>query len=162
MNYVEAPGVYRGQERAVFLAGGITDAENWQAMLVQSQQEFPGVILNPRRAEFQVGDEELGRQQIEWEYRHLKLADLVAFWFPPQTLCPIALFELGACCESTVPLVVGTNPDYARRFDVVEQLRLRRRRPDVTVVSTLDQLGTVFAGVSNWRRSWIVRSLSRM
>jgi len=138
MNYVEATTEYKGEGRAVFLAGGITDAENWQTQLIDSLQGIKATILNPRRKDFPMDDPNAGKQQIEWEYRHMEQADLIAFWFPPQTLCPIALFELGVCCESRVPLVVGTDLNYARRFDVNTQLGLRR--PDVAVVGSLDEL----------------------
>ncbi|QDS99220.1 nucleoside 2-deoxyribosyltransferase domain-containing protein [Adhaeretor mobilis] len=138
MNYLEAPTEYDADGRAVFLAGGITDAENWQSDLIESLQGVDATVLNPRRKEFPMNDESAGLQQIEWEHRHLAKADLIAFWFPPQTLCPIALFELGACCASSVPLVVGTSPEYARRFDVVTQLRLLR--PEVNVHDSLEEL----------------------
>ena len=72
--------------------------------------------------------------QIEWEFRHLRRATAVLFWFPRETLCPIALYELGgARCVREQPLFVGTHPDYQRQLDVVVQLRLAR--PEVTVVS---------------------------
>ena len=138
MNYIEAPNEYEGGGRAVFLAGGITGAENWQTQLIESLRDVNATVLNPRRKEFPMGDPAEGERQIEWEHRHLERADLFAFWFPPQTLCPIALFELGACCASGKPLVVGTAPTYARRFDVTVQLRLRR--PDVRVLDSLEDL----------------------
>jgi len=138
MNYIEAPSEYLGNSRAVFLAGGIAGAENWQTVMVELLENIDATVLNPRREDFPMGDAAEGERQIEWEHRHLERADLVAFWFPPQTLCPITLFELGTCCSSGVPLVVGTEPDYVRRFDVAVQLRLRR--PEVKVVDTLDDL----------------------
>ena len=118
MRYIEAPAEYDGNGPAVFLAGGITDTADWQSQLTVLLGANEGTVLNPRRREFPMGDPSEGRVQIEWEFRHLKLADLVAFWFPPETLCPIALFELGACCGSNSPIVVGTDPEYSRRFDV--------------------------------------------
>jgi hypothetical protein len=62
----------------------------------------------------------------------------VAFWFPPQTLCPIALFELGACCGLQIPMIVGVHPDYMRRFDIEVQLELHR--PDVLMVDRIELL----------------------
>ena len=116
MNYIEAPQEFDGAGPAVFLAGGISDAENWQAQLIRLLHGVDATILNPRRTHFPPNDLAESRRQIEWEARHLQQADLVAFWFPPQSLCPIALFELGICTASKVPMVVGTDPRYARSF----------------------------------------------
>src|SRR5690606_5159074 len=87
--------------------------------------------------------------QIAWEYRHLRLPKLVtAFWFPASdpavTVQPIALFELGAALERETldcPVAVGADPNYPRRFDIIEQLR--HHAPGKIVVSTLDDLITV-------------------
>src|SRR5436190_14265698 len=100
MIYIEAPANFDGRGPAVFLAGGISDAQNWQAELVEQLRGLHVVILNPRRRQFPAGDSDASRKQIAWEHRHLRTASLVAFWFPPQTLCPIALFELGTCCSA--------------------------------------------------------------
>ena len=135
MNYIEAPVEFDGNGPAIFLAGGISDAQDWQSRLTRMLGEVPATILNPRRKHFPMGDRLEGERQIDWEHRHLARASLVAFWFPPETVCPIGLFELGACCASAARLAVGTDPEYARRFDVVEQLRLRR--PEVRVVDSL-------------------------
>jgi hypothetical protein len=138
MQYIEAPNEFSGPGPAVFLAGGISDAENWQAQLVRKLGNIDATILNPRRRVYPRGDRDEDRRQIKWEYRHLLKADLVAFWFPPQTLCPIALFELGVCCGSQIPMIVGVDPNYLRRFDLEVQLELHR--PDVLIVDRLETL----------------------
>lgn len=138
MNTIEAPDEYDGVGSALFLAGGIRDAENWQARMLESLHGISATVLNPRRIRFSDGNPAEKRQQIQWEHRHLLRADLIAFWFPPQTLCPIALFELGVCCASETPILVGVDPCYARRFDIEVQLGLRM--PEVKVVDSLDVL----------------------
>jgi len=138
MNYIEAPVEYFGSQPAVFLAGGISDCENWQSQVVSGLQPVDAAVLNPRRASFPASNTPAHQQQIEWEFRHLRRANLIAFWFPPQTLCPIALFELGVCCASQTPLIVGADPNYRRRFDLEVQLELHR--PQVTVTRTLTDL----------------------
>jgi hypothetical protein len=138
MEYIEAPNEYQGDGFSVFLAGSISDCANWQARLAELLASARVTIFNPRRQEFPVGDRTEERRQIEWERRHLARANLVVFWFTPPTLCPIALFELGACCETGIPLVVGIDPKYALKFDVGVHLSLRR--PDVTVLDNLDDL----------------------
>ncbi len=136
MIVIAAPNEYRSESPFVFLAGGISDTENWQANFLRRVEGHCLTVLNPRREAFPMGDAEEGRLQIEWEWRYLQRASLVAFWFPPPTLCPIALFELGACCSTNVPLVVGADPNYARRFDLEAQLRLRR--PDVELLDSIN------------------------
>ena len=78
-------------------------------------------------------------RQIEWEHEALRASDTILFWFPKETLCPITLFELGVWSSKRgVPIIVGTHPEYARRLDVVTQLRLAR--PDVVVHNNLDDV----------------------
>lgn len=147
MEYVEAlaeckriPGV-----PMLFLAGGITGCPDWQRDAVRMLAGQNVVLLNPRRANFPIGDPSAATDQIEWEYRHLAAADAILFWFPCETLCPIVLYELGRWSTSAKPLFVGTHPQYQRRQDVLIQLRLARR--DVTVSSDLE---LVVADVREW------------
>lgn len=140
MKMIEAPKPFRGKQPSLFLAGGISDTSPWQTRLIRMLAETRWMILNPRRADFPMGDPTEGVRQIAWEFHHLSLATATAFWFPSETLCPIALFELGAASKEPKPLFVGTDPQYARRFDVQEQLRLRR--PQVTVVDSLEALAS--------------------
>jgi hypothetical protein len=138
MNYVEAPQECDSGGAALFLAGGISDAENWQSRLIGLLRGINATILNPRRASFPASDPMECRRQIEWEFRHLAKADLVAFWFPHETLCPIAMLELGVCAADKRRLIVGAHLKYARRFDLEIQLQLRR--PDVEIVRSIDDL----------------------
>jgi hypothetical protein len=138
MRYVEAPDEYDGGGRALFLAGGISGTGDWQACAAELLAGTDLVLLNPRRRDYRAGDPAAARDQIAWEYRHLRGAWGRLFWFPPETLCPIALFELGAWSRSSEPLFVGTHRDYARRLDVEVQLGLAR--PDVRVVDSVEKL----------------------
>lgn len=134
--YVEAPDEYTGVRSAVFLAGGITDCPDWQADAREMLEGLPVVVLNPRRANFPIHDPSAAAAQIDWEFRHLRRADVVLFWFPaspsPQ---PIALYELGFHASAGKPLAVGAEPGYPRRTDVLEQLA--HARPEVKVHDTL-------------------------
>jgi hypothetical protein len=139
MTYIEALTEYDGPEPSLFLAGGISGTVDWQAEIAHRLADLPLVILNPRRKNFPISDPAAAQAQIEWEFRHIRRATAVLFWFPPETLCPIALFELGG--RSLVreqPLFVGTHPQYQRRLDVVVQLQLARS--EVRVVSDLPAL----------------------
>ena len=137
MKYIEAPTIFHGDETSLFLAGGISGTHNWQQEIVRLLANTDWTILNPRRAHFPEAPE-AARAQIQWEFDHLRLATARLFWFPSPTLCPIALFELGAWSCGNAPLFVGVDPDYQRRLDV--QIQLSLARPDVTIVSTLEDL----------------------
>ena len=99
MKYIEAPNTYKikHDERAVYLAGGITGTPNWQQEIVKLLEHTDFVLFNPRRKHFPIDDPEASKLQIKWEYDHLRLVNKILFWFPSESICPIALYELGAC-----------------------------------------------------------------
>jgi hypothetical protein len=149
LRYVEALEEFEpGTLPAVFLAGGITGCPDWQREVVALLQDESVVLLNPRRAAFPIGDPQAGPRQIEWEHGHLRRANAILFWFPQETLCPIALYELGAWSMTGKPLFVGVHPHYPRRPDVEVQTRLAR--PDVPVVYSVPDLAEQ---VRRWLRA---------
>jgi hypothetical protein len=149
VQYIEALTEYDGAGPSVFLAGGISGTFDWQADIVSRLADLPLVLLNPRRKNFPIGDPGAAPTQIEWEYRHLRRATAVLFWFPPETLCPIALYELGGrALVREQPLFVGAHPDFQRKLDVEVQLKLAR--PEVSVVSNTE-------GLSRQVREWFLR-----
>lgn len=137
MPVIRAPEECPQPGAALFLAGGITGCPPWQRQLIDALGETNWFLLDPRRDPWP-DDLRVVEQQIAWEHRHLRRADLIAFWFARETLCPITLYELGAWSMTSKPLVVGVHPEYARRFDVEVQTRLAR--PEVPVVTSLDAL----------------------
>lgn len=141
MIYIEAPSLeLTGDRPCVFLAGGITNVGDWQRTVTDRFEDLDTVVLNPRRRaiDFPIHAPGAGVEQIDWEYARLRDADCVLFWFPKETLCPIALFELGATLERDVEVCIGTDPEYRRRFDVVQQVGLRR--PENEIWGSLDHL----------------------
>jgi hypothetical protein len=130
---------------SVFLGGGIMGCPDWHHDVVSLLAGEPVVLLNPRRKDFPINDPKAAPQQIEWEYRQLRKADGILFWFPSETLCPIGLYELGAWSMTSKPLFVGVHPSYRRRQDV--ELQTKLARPDVSVVYGLPKLA---AGVKKW------------
>ncbi len=138
MKYVEAPTEYLGKERSLFLAGGITGCPDWQADLIDLLTDTDLVLLNPRRTNFPLHEQKFAQEQIEWEYEHLRKADAISFWFPKETVCPIALYELGAYSKRNKPLFIGVHPEYARRRDIEIQTRLER--PEIKIVYDLNSL----------------------
>ena len=95
-----------------------------------------GTIINPRRKYFDVKNKNASAEQIKWEFGMLWKADIIPFWFPKETLCPITLYELGshlsrlnmndiAAMPIHVPKIgIGTEKGYARADDVWLQSRL--------------------------------------
>jgi hypothetical protein len=136
LNVIEAPHIWSGTirksaDQGMFLAGGITNCPDWQSeTIAHLEKDLPSwsrlTVLNPRRANFPINDPGSSEDQIIWERLHLSKADLIFFWFPKETLCPIVLFELGAALHSNTPLIIGTDIRYARRADVEIQTRLVR------------------------------------
>lgn len=138
MKYIEAPKDYNGTERSLFLAGGITGCINWQADLADLLKDEKIVLLNPRRINFPIDDQNAAPEQIKWEYTHLQKADAVSFWFPKETVCPITLYELGVQIAKDKPLFMGIDPEYSRRLDVEIQTRLER--PEIKIEYNLNRL----------------------
>lgn len=140
MQIIEAPNDYP-EVSDVFLGGGISNCPDWQKELIDLLTDVPGVGLNPRRTgEF---TEDIADEQITWEYHALRSVHTVFFWFPKETLCPITLLELGVFTQRPdTRLIVGTHPDYARRFDVIKQLELAR--PEVQVFDNIEDMASEY------------------
>ncbi|MER5549247.1 nucleoside 2-deoxyribosyltransferase domain-containing protein [Streptomyces sp. NPDC002589] len=112
LRYVEAPTRYDGEAASLFLGGGITGCPTWQlrAVLQLDAIGSPAVVLNPRRENYPAGQAEAAREQIAWEYAHLRIADVILFWFCADAIQPIALYELGAHAARGTRLAVGAHP----------------------------------------------------
>lgn len=132
MNYYEAPDyTYFSQDGlptikksdSIFLAGSITGAMNWQEEMVKKLLPYYHVF-NPRRKNFDVTKPEMEKEQITWEYEALYFCNSVMFYFAPETLAPITLFEYGKMLMSHKALFVCIHPEYKRKNDVIIQTEL--------------------------------------
>lgn len=147
MIYIECPEEKptSSLEKKLFLAGGITNCSNWQLEIIKLLENENIIVFNPRRDNFDITDPKASDFQIEWEFNHLKTADIILFWFCPETLCPIVLFELGTHSERArrgeVQIFVGCHPEYKRKYDVVKQMQLLL--PELTVVESLEELANL-------------------
>lgn len=137
MKYIECPEIYEGNEKSLFLAGGISNCPVWQQDLAKLLKDTDLTILNPRRKHFPTDSPNLVEEQIIWEYNHLAKASAVSFWFPRETLCPITLYELGKQSTGMKPLFIGVHPEYARKRDVEIQTKLIR--PEIKIVYSLEE-----------------------
>ena len=161
MYYCEAPLPVPSEaylRPSVFLAGGISGCVNWQMEMRRLLADADLTLLNPRRVNFPMDDPDAAEAQILWEHQQLFAATAISFWFPPETLCPITLFELGAWSHwqglkfhaetqkrqfYRKPVFVGAHPDYQRRQDIEIQMKLQR--PEIQIVSLLEELALQIA-----------------
>ena len=109
---------------SVFLAGSIEmgAAEDWQKRVENYLGDTEGVILNPRRDDWDsswtqsIHDKNF-RQQVEWELYGLENAKLIAMYFAEDTISPITLLELGLHLRSS-NIIVCSDKDYKRKGNV--------------------------------------------
>lgn len=151
--YVECPttdvSYINPQDSTIFLAGGITGCEDWQSRAVglfDDLEDAPSeydksqniLLLNPRRANFDVTKPQMTKEQIIWEYNMLSCAEIHLFWFPEETLCPITLYELGKSLQTHGLVFIGCHPNYQRKLDVEIQAKLIH--PDIVIHDNLADL----------------------
>lgn len=123
----------------VFLAGGITNCEEWQKIVInyfkENWKHERGIIfLNPRRDSFDVTNPNATREQIEWEFKYLNTpCVLFSMYFSnsasPQ---PICFYEMGRALAKEFnvdaftglrenDVFVATHKDFHRKADVLIQ-----------------------------------------
>ena len=119
-----------------FLAGGITECEDWQKHVINYLKccycSIDGtnlVIFNPRRPK---GAEPSGpiaiEEQIEWEFNYLNACDIFSMYFPGgDHKREICMYELGrqlAQGGGVLRSVISIEPNYKRTLDVQIQSKL--------------------------------------
>jgi hypothetical protein len=141
MQYIEAVSDVKAKNDVkVFLGGGITGVRNWQKDMVKAIEGsgLKVTVFNPRRENFPMDDPNAAEEQITWEHRKLREANVNIFWFSKETLCPIVLWELASALERGQPqdtrgpgtewrnptIIVGMDEEYKRRQDVEIQTKL--------------------------------------
>jgi hypothetical protein len=92
---------------SVFLGGSIEmgKAEDWQTRLTKDLENQNLLILNPRRDDWDSSWEQKISNpqfyaQVNWELSALENANVIAFYFDPNTKSPITLMELGLWVQS--------------------------------------------------------------
>jgi len=79
MKVITAPNEIVTDLPTIFLAGGITDCDPWQTVVIEGfRYGNDAVLLNPRRKTFSIYDPEESRKQIEWEFNALTNCDIFA------------------------------------------------------------------------------------
>jgi hypothetical protein len=97
-----------GNRFSVFLAGSIEMglAENWQKKIELALEGTENCcILNPRREAWDASwkqeiENEQFNEQVNWELDALEKADLIVFYFSPETKSPVSMLELGLFARS--------------------------------------------------------------
>lgn len=154
MIYYESPKEYKPDNYidgkfknipSLFLAGGITDCPDWQKEMTKKLGNTDIILLNPRRANFDINEKDAAKKQIDWEYRHLRYATAISFWFPKETLCPIVLFELGYWFNRSKDIFIGVHPEYKRKEDVYTQVSL-----SIPKFEFVDSIDALTEQVINW------------
>jgi hypothetical protein len=127
---------------SVFLAGSIDmgGAEDWQARFERALGDARGVLLNPRRAEWdatwrQSADDPNLREQVEWELAAQERATFIAMYFAATSKAPITLLELGLFAR-TGKVIVCCDDGFWRKGNV----EITCARYGVPMVPTLDAL----------------------
>jgi hypothetical protein len=142
---VHAPNDYAtSRDRySVFLAGSIDmgKAEDWQKKFCDAVSDFPILILNPRRDDFDASQEQditnpYFREQVEWELDAINAVETVVMYFDPNGKAPITLLELGLLARSHTRVLVCCPKGYWRRGNV----QVVCRRHGIKLFDTLDEL----------------------
>ncbi len=110
----------------IFLAGSIEMgiAENWQTKIVNSLKSNPFcAIFNPRRDNWDSSWEQKEsnsqfNEQVTWELDYIDKADLVLFYFDPNTKSPVTLLELGIALASKKNMIVCCPEGFYRKGNV--------------------------------------------
>ena len=78
-------------------------------------------------------------EQIVWEFKHIRDADLVAFWFSKGLMDSMVMYNLGMWGNSTDRMLfVGVDPDYELKSDVLYQTMIARS--DISIVMSLEDM----------------------
>jgi hypothetical protein len=136
------PVSIRPGERSVFLAGSIDmgNTTDWQHHLASSLGAEQGVLLNPRRRQWDASwptdaTSPIFNEQVQWELSAIEAADLVVFYFHPGSQAPVTLLELGLTARTGKARVCCPNGYWCKgNVDVVCS------RYQIPVVDSIDQL----------------------
>lgn len=141
LNEPTANEFYNLKNIKLFLAGGITNCDDWQSKVIDELNAFSLddlMIFNPRRKYFDSSDKNASQKQIEWEFKYLNSMDIFTMYFAnsENSVQPICLYELGRHLERMIHrfpgdwkdrIIIGIEDGYSRTQDVIIQSRLALR-----------------------------------
>jgi len=139
MKVITAPEYYvpTREEITIFLAGGITDCENWQKEVIDYLKSLPEentdklVIFNPRRDKWpKSSDTEEIRRQINWEADYIRHADIFSMYFTntEKSDLQFCFYVLGryAGVYSRGKDIISYQEGFKRALDVEFQMSINR------------------------------------
>lgn len=140
---IPAPRPFLNRNRtSVFLAGSIDVGKevNWQTSVSRKLSHLPVVILDPLRPDWDSSWKEditfaPFREQVEWEMEMREAADIVLFYFGPESKAPVTLLELGLSAQSGKAIVCCPS-GYWKRGNV----QVVCQKFDIELVDTLEKL----------------------
>ena len=129
----------------IFLGGSIEmgKAGRWQDKLINQFKNEPVTFWNPRRDDWDSSweqDPTPGTEfhtQVIWELDAQDEADILVYYFDPETKAPITLLELGAHKDENT--VVACPDGYFRKGNVV----IFCRKYNIPVLNSLSELVNV-------------------
>lgn len=105
----KAPQSYKKDRFTIFLGGTIEmgNSEDWQNRITNDLSDQDVILLNPRRDDFDVTQEQSINnsyflKQVNWELDGLMNSDLIIMYLLPNTLSPISLLEIGLMTDSQI------------------------------------------------------------
>ncbi len=133
MKVVTVPEYYalKNDDIAVFLAGGITNCEDWQKEVIEYFKSLPEektnhlVIFNPRRDKWpKNSDVEEVRRQINWEADYINKSNIFSMYFTntDKSDQPICFYELGRYARGND--VISYQEGFKRALDVDFQMEI--------------------------------------
>lgn len=105
----------------VYLAGGL--ATPWREEVIFRLEHNTVILVDPTNKGL-AGGLNATQQQTQWERTYLDRADAIMFWFPSETPCPVALFELGFLLAQGKKVFIGAHPLYPKLNDLIAQVRV--------------------------------------
>lgn len=123
----------------LFLIGNIYDCEDWQSYVIKELINIPNLTIYSNRVKNKIEDKKTREQYLVWEFNHLREADLIIFWFSGGFSVIDIFYELGMHGNSTdTPIMIGIDPKYERKQDVIIQTSLAR--PEVPIFNSMQDM----------------------
>lgn len=143
MEIYKAPNSYPIDKKfTIFLGGSIEQnkADKWQEDITKRLESWDIRILNPRRDDYDVTQEQsinnpYFKEQVDWELDGLDRSDLIVIYLQPGTYSPISLMEIGIYCNS-YNIVVCCPDGFWRKGNV----QIVCERYDIPLMESMEDL----------------------
>lgn len=136
-------------EFAIYLAGSISEFDNWQQKFVTHFENLQGenllhsfrhknlTVINPVRKEVNLKRSET-KKQIMWESSHAKAADALVFFFSVGSDCSVSLYLYGKYLVSGKKIFVAIDKEHEKMLEIFAHTRIEK--PDQNINYSLESL----------------------